>query len=250
MKRKLLLLIPILLIILLLSGCNSNKEKIESVDSNSNKVKRAMSYISFHPDLNENLVEKLFDKNTSIIKVEDLTKEEKMFLTLERYSSLNSGNIYYTDKVQFSEEDLENLVFEDNAFIKDFKEEKKEFIIEDNINLSYDNGLFTATGKPGNDFTSRVLYPDIIKAEKKDNQLIIDFRVAYLTFDQLEEKIDKEIVYYYNELKADKPILEKEIKPSPDYNFGPLDENYTKYRYTLKLERRNVYFESIEKIEG
>lgn len=250
MNKRIIYILVILFFLIFFTGCTNNNSNLVSIEKDDILVDKALSYFKYSINDKKELMEKLFDNNEGLIKEENLTNEEKMFLVLEEYDRLNDGCIYSQigRLCSFKKSDIENLVFDKSNFINDYKKERKYYNVY-GIDLMYNDNIFQAQGQISEDEDDRIVYFDVKDVKKSKNELVIEFVLSYLDFIYIPEEVDKEKVLYYKNINDKDYVLEVENKVSENNNFEILDETkFNKFRYTLKIDKDKVYFKSIEKI--
>lgn len=250
MKKKKIIFILILIIFLV--GCNKKTENnFSKVDSNDAMVTEALKSLDFISSLNEDLIKKLYDYNTNKIDVNDLTNDEKLFLTLQKYNNDHRKNCIYhnLNTCNINENELENLLFNNNDFLNEYKISGKEFNIEDNIDLTYDDKIFKVNGKATEEATTKIVYKDIISARKNDRILEIDFYIAYISFDFKMDSPEYEDILYYKYIDDLSPIDVKYNQLKEETDFGKLNNKYNSFRLSFLIDNDKIYFKLIEKIQ-
>lgn len=250
MKKKIICILTILfLFIFFTTYLKKEKEELISISNNDILVEKALSYFKYSVSDKKELMQKIFDRNDSIIKEENLSNDEKMFMLLEEYDRLNDGCIFSQvgRLCSFKKKDIDNLVFTNTNFINDYIVSRKYYNIN-GIDLMYNKDIFQAQGHIAEENESRIVYFDVIDAKKNNKELIIEFVMSYLEFDYSSENLDIEKVYYFKNIDDKNYVYEKDKKAKED-NFDKLDDKkFNKYRYNLKIDKDNLYFKSVEKI--
>lgn len=250
MKRRIIciLIILFLFIFIFFTAC-SKKDEFISISNNDILVDKALSYFKYSVGDKKELMEKIFDKNDSIIIEDDLNNGEKMYMVLEEYDRLNDGCIFSQvgRLCSFKKKDINNLVFTNTNFINDYVDSRKYYNIN-GIDLMYNEDIFQAQGHIVEEAENRIVYFDVVNAKKNNKELVIEFVMSYLEFDYSSENLDIEKVYYFKNINDNDYVYEKDRNTKED-NFDKLDNTkFNKYRYTLKIDKDNLYFKSIEKI--
>lgn len=226
-------------------------EKFFEVEKDHPMVNEALSYVDFMLHLNEPLVEKLFDKNETKVTEENFSRDEKMYLVLSKCSKDFGGFIYYAVDYYFKPEELEGLVFEDTSFIKDYQSEGKHYLIQDSIVLTYERNMYNATASPGGELEEPRYVFDLIDVRRNKDLLIIDFKMGYVRHEFRSDDSGPELFVYKN-IKDTTSIEKADERFEFDDKYkifkASLDEEYNKFRYTLKIVNDKVYFESIERL--
>ncbi len=240
-----------IIVLSFLVGCKDQKEDFfVEINQNDEMVKEVLDSFDFITSLNENLIKKLYDLNDTKIEVADLTNDEKMFLTLQKYNIMHDKRcLYHNENIcSINEADLKGLLFEQDDFIEEYKIPRKYFNIENNIDLMYNHNIFQVKGEATEDIDTKIMYKDFIAARKKESIIEIDFRIAYLLFDYKMEKSEYEDVLFYKELDDEEPLETKYDVLKSESDFGKLDDKYNAYRLSFLIEGDKLYFKSIGRI--
>lgn len=248
MKKRIICILIILFLFIFFTACSKKNEFI-SIDNNDILVDKALSYFKYSDDDKKELMEKIFDKNDSIIIEDDLSNDEKMYMVLEEYDRLNDGCIFSQvgRLCSFKKKDINNLIFTNSDFISDYMDSRKYYNIN-GIDLMYNENIFQAQGHITEEAENRIVYFDVVNAKKNNKELVIEFVMSYLKFDYSSENLDIEKVYYFKNINDNDYVYEKDRNIKED-NFDELDDTkFNKYRYTLKIDKDNLYFKSLEKI--
>lgn len=221
--------------IFLINDMYNRNEKYKSIDKDDVLVKEALSYIDFSSNINKSLLQKLFDNNEDIITQDDLSDDEKMYLVLNKYKKDNSLDYYF----QARSEDLYDLVFEDDTFLQNYLKDDVYYTIQNNVNFHCYKGIISYSEINYRREDSKKIYFDIRNVSKSEEKVIIDFKIAFLTYYEYSE-----FTSFYNDISGYNYM----VQVKNDEEYGDLSDEFNTFRYTLKLKDDKVYFESIGRI--
>ena len=203
------------------------EEELIPISIDDDLAKKAFDMIDIWHASDMGISDKFFSGNT--VSVNDLSNEEKMFLTLYYYDKqyyIETCNPGPTTKIAYT--DLEHSFFEDSSYLEEYKKNPKNVW---EYELKYEEPNFSAFGMScdGGVF-SDVMLKKLVAASKGEKTLTIDVKFAYLEFSETGN------YDAYDNVEAEGNPLEIDISDA-DFN-----KDYKSVRFTFKIDGSNLYF--------